>query len=249
MEPNVTRIVAHRGSSWVAPQNTLAAFEAAARAGADAIELDVQLTSDGHVVVIHDETLDATTSGTGWVQDTTLADVRALDAGAWFAPAYAGQRVPVLSDVIELLARHPSVDLLCEVKGEWTRDEASRVTGPLREAGLADRVVVQSFWPGTVDALRAADPGMRRGLLLADLGPDVLDVCASLDVVMANPHGLLLQQDPGLVERLHGAGLRVAVWTLDEPAQWAAAVALGVDEIITDRPDHLAGWLAGQRTP
>ena len=239
----MTRIVAHRGNSSVAPQNTLAAFEAAARAGADAIELDVQLTSDGHVVVIHDDTLDATTSGTGWVKDTTLADVRGLDAGAWLSPAYAGQRVPLLSEVVELLLRHPSVDLLCEVKGEWTADEAARVTRPLRDAGLASRVVVQSFWPGTGEALRAADPGLRRGLLLGDVGEDVLDVCAQLDVVMANPHGLLLQQDPGLVARLHGAGLRVAVWTLNEPAHWAAAVELGVDEIITDRPDRLAGWL------
>jgi glycerophosphoryl diester phosphodiesterase len=245
----VTRVVAHRGNSWVAPQNTLAAFEAAARAGADSIELDVQLTSDGHVVVIHDDTLDATTSGSGWLKDTTLAEVRELDAGSWFSPAYAGQRVPLLDEVIELLLRHPSVDLLCEVKGEWTAEHAELVTRPLRRAGLAPRVVVQSFCPATVEALRDADPGLRRGLLLGDVGPDVLDLCASLDVVMANPHGLLLQQDPGLVARLHGAGLQVAVWTLDEPAHWATAVGLAVDEIITDRPDHLAGWLTARHPP
>lgn len=242
----MTRVVAHRGNSWVAPQNTLAAFEAAARAGADAIELDVQLTSDGHVVVIHDETLDATTSGSGWLKDTPLARVRDLDAGAWFAPAYAGQRVPLLDEVVDLLLRHPAVDLLCEVKGVWTPAEAARVTGPLRAAGLASRVVVQSFWPETVAALREADPALRRGLLLAAVDADTPALCASLDVVMANPHGLLLEQDPGLVARLHAAGLQVAVWTLDEPAHWAAAVAQGVDEIITDRPDHLAGWLAAR---
>ncbi|GIG41787.1 glycerophosphodiester phosphodiesterase [Cellulomonas phragmiteti] len=243
----MTRVVAHRGSSWVAPQNTLAAFEAAARAGADSIELDVQLTADGHVVVIHDDTLDATTDGSGWLKDTTLAQVRELDAGAWFSSAYAGQRVPLLDEVVDLLLRHPSVDLLCEVKGEWTAEEAARVTGPLRAAGLADRVVVQSFWPGTVRSLREADPALRRGLLLAGVDADTLDLCASLDVVMANPHGLLLQQDPGLVARLHDADLRVAVWTLDEPTHWSAAVDLGVDEIITDRPDRLAGWLAARR--
>lgn len=242
----MTRVVAHRGNSWVAPQNTLAAFEAAARAGADVIELDVQLTSDGHVVVIHDETLDATTSGTGWVRDTPLADVRALDAGAWFAPAYAGQRVPLLTEVVELLDRHPAVGLLCELKGEWTAEEAARVTAPLRAGGLAERAVVQSFWPETVAALRDADAGLRRGLLLGDVGDGVLELCASLDVAMANPHGLLLQVDPAAVGRLHDAGLRVAVWTLDEPTQWADALAQGVDEIITDRPDHLAGWLAAR---
>ena len=243
----MTRVVAHRGNSWVAPQNTLAAFEAAARAGADSIELDVQLTADGHVVVIHDDTLDATTSGTGPVAGATLAQLRELDAGSWFAPAYAGQRVPVLAEVVDLLARHPSVGLLCELKGGWTEEQAALVTGPLRDAGLADRVVVQSFDRGTVAALRAADPGLRRGLLLAEVTEDVLDVCASLGAHMANPHGLLLAQHPDLVDRLHAAGLEVAVWTLDEPAQWAAAVAGGVDEIITDRPDRLAGWLAARQ--
>ncbi|MBO3089248.1 glycerophosphodiester phosphodiesterase [Cellulomonas dongxiuzhuiae] len=242
----MTRVVAHRGSSWVAPQNTLAAFESAARAGADAIELDVQLTADGHVVVIHDDTLDATTSGSGRLDGTTLAEVRALDAGSWFSPAYAGQRVPVLEEVVDLLLRHPSVDLLCEVKGEWTPEEAARVTRPLRDAGLASRVVVQSFSPRTVAALREADPGLRRGLLLEDVGGDVLDVCAALDVRMANPHGRAVLRDPGLVARLHDAGLQVAVWTLNDVAHWSAAVELGVDEIITDRPDRLAGWLAAR---
>ena len=245
----MTRVVAHRGSSSVAPQNTLAAFEAAARAGADAIELDVRLTADGHVVVIHDDTLDATTSGSGRLEGTTLAQVRELDAGSWFAPAYAGQRVPVLGEVVDLLLRHPSVGLLCELKGEWTEAEAALVTAPLREAGLAGRVVVQSFSRGTVAALRSADPGLRRGLLLDEVTEDVLDACAALDVRMANPHGLLLRQHPDLVDRLHAAGLDVAVWTLDEPAHWAAAVEAGVDEIITNRPDRLAGWLAAVGVP
>ena len=108
---------------------------------------------------------------------------------------------------------------------------------------------MQSFWPGTVEALRLADPWLRRGLLVAERGDDLLDVCAALDVTMANPHGLLVQRHPDLVTRLHAAGLRVAVWTLDEPVHWAAAVEADVDEIITDRPDRLAGWLAGRRTP
>ncbi|QGQ20460.1 glycerophosphodiester phosphodiesterase [Cellulomonas sp. JZ18] len=244
----MTLVVAHRGNSSVAPQNTLAAFEAAWRAGAGSIEIDVQRTADGQVVVIHDDTLDATTDGTGAVGATELARVRSLDAGAWFAPAYAGQRVPTFAEVVDLLLRRPGIDLLLEVKGAWTVDQVRAVTEPVLAAGLADRVVVQSFWPETVAALRDAAPELRRGLLVFEVRDDLLDLCAELGVMTCNPYGPLLAADPGLVDRLHAAGLQVMVWTLDEPEHWAAAVALGVDAIITDRPDRLAGWLAA-RTP
>lgn len=242
-------VVAHRGNSAVAPQNTLAAFESAWRAGADSVEIDVQLTADGEVVVIHDDTVDATTSGTGALAGLDLADVRALDAGSWFAAAYAGQRVPTFAEVVELLLARPGMALLLEVKGSWTMDQVRRLTEPLRDAGLTDRVVAQSFWPETVAALRDADPGLRRGLLVASLEEDLLARCAGLEVMTCNPLGTLLVEDPGLVGRLHDAGVQVAVWTLNEPDQWAEAVRLGVDGIITDRPDRLVGWLDAVRAP
>jgi glycerophosphoryl diester phosphodiesterase len=240
------RVVAHRGNSVVAPQNTLAAFESAALAGADALEIDVRLTADGQVVVIHDDTVDATTNGSGKLADLELREVRLLDAGSWFSPAYAGQRVPTFAEVVDLLRARPGTDLLLEVKGAWTPQEVRRVTEPLRAAGLADRTVAQSFWPETVEALRAADPGLRRGLLVTAARDDLVARCAELGVVMCNPQGTVLRDDPDVVARLHDAGLATAVWTLDEPEHWAAAVALGVDEIITDRPDRLAGWLAAR---
>ncbi|MFE5294428.1 glycerophosphodiester phosphodiesterase [Isoptericola sp. NPDC056618] len=240
------RVVAHRGNSAVAPQNTRAAFESAARAGADSLEIDVRLTVDGEVVVIHDDTVDATTNGSGKLADLELREVRLLDAGSWFSPAYAGQRVPTFGEVTDLLRARPGLDLLLEVKGAWSAREVRRVTEPLRAAGLADRTVAQSFWPETVAALRDADPGLRRGLLVTTARDDLVERCRDLDVVMCNPQGTVLRDDPDVVARLHEAGLSTAVWTLNEPAHWAAAVALGVDAIITDRPDHLAGWLAGR---
>lgn len=244
--PHRPTVVAHRGNSAVAPQNTLAAFEGAWHAGADVLEIDVRLTADHQVVVIHDDTVDATTNGSGKLSDLELREVRLLDAGSWFAPAFAGQRVPTLAETTDLLRARKGMDLLLEVKGSWTATEVRRLTEPLREAGLADRTVVQSFWPDTVAALRTADPELRRGLLVTHARDDVLDRCAELDVVMCNPQGTVLRDDPGLVARLHDAGLRTAVWTLNEPEHWAAAVELGVDQIITDRPDRLAGWLAGR---
>ena len=242
-------VVAHRGSSAVAPQNTLAAFEAAWRSGAGSIEIDIQPTADGHVVVIHDDTVEATTDGQGVVTEMTLEALRALDAGSWFAPAYAGQRVPTFAEVLDLMVRRPGIDLLLELKGAWTTEQVRPVTAAIRAAGLADRVIGQSFWPQSVTALAEADPDLRRGLLVFEV-PDGLDAlvatCADLGVMTCNPYGPLLVTHPDLVDRLHAAGLQVQVWTLNEPEQWAAAVELGVDAVITDRPDRLAGWLAAR---
>jgi glycerophosphoryl diester phosphodiesterase len=246
-------VVAHRGNSAVAPQNTLAAFEAAWRAGAHSIEIDIQPTADGQVVVIHDDTVDATTDGQGVVTEMTLDAVRALDAGSWFAAAYAGQQVPTFAEVLELLVRRPGIDLLLELKGPWTTAQVRPVVAAIHAAGLADRVTGQSFWPDSVRALAEADPELRRGLLVfqvpeqADGGVEaLLALAADLGVMTVNPYGPLLIAEPELVERLHDAGLQVQVWTLNELDHWAAAVELGVDAVITDRPDRLAGWLAAR---
>ncbi|WP_245885973.1 glycerophosphodiester phosphodiesterase [Xylanimonas oleitrophica] len=243
-------VVAHRGSSSVAPQNTMAAFEAAWRAGAGMIELDVQLSADGEVVVIHDDTVDATTDGTGPVAGHDLAALRALDAGAWFAPAFAGQRVPTLGEVLTFLRERPGTDLLLELKDSWSPDDARRVTSAVDAAGLGDRVVVQSFDVGTVAALRDVAPHLRRGLLLEEPHERVLEVCAELGATACNPSVEMMLEDDALVTRLHAAGLQVMVWTANLVPQWEALVAAdggtGVDAIITDRPDRLAGWLAGR---
>lgn len=246
----VTRpaVVAHRGNSSVAPQNTLAAIEAACRAGADAVEIDLQRTADGAAVVMHDNTVDETTDGTGKVADLRLEQVRGLDAGAWFGSSYAGQQVPLFAEVLELLRRYPDTRLLLELKNVWGPEAVREVTSAIDDAGIAGRVVVQSFWPDTVAAARDTAPHLPRGLLLAFEPPDVLDVCAALDVIACNPSADMVRRDPGIVARLHAAGLRVMVWTENDLAGWSALCAVddgvGVDAIITDRPDRLLGWLS-----
>ncbi len=238
-------VIAHRGNSSVAPENTLVAFETAWRAGADLVELDIQLTRDGQVVVLHDDTVDATTDGTGAVADLDLEQVRALDAGIGFAPAFAGQRVPTLAEVLSWQSGRPGVGLLLELKGSWTPEQVEPVTTAIAAAGLSDRVIGQSFWSETVAALRQVAPQLRRGLLIGEAPRDLVQRCTDLGVMTCNPYGPLLVADPGLVARLHAAGLQVMVWTLDEQAHWAAAWSAGVDAVITNRPDRLVGWLDG----
>ncbi|MCP2263467.1 glycerophosphodiester phosphodiesterase [Promicromonospora thailandica] len=243
-------VVAHRGYSAVAPQNTLAAIEAACRAGVDAVEIDLQPTADGVGAVIHDETVDATTDGTGKVAALTSGEMHALDAGTSFSPVFSGQRVPTLADVLGVLARHPGTDLLLELKGSWGARHTGRVAATIAEAGFNDRVLVQSFWPGTVGTVRDVAPHLPRGLLVSFDPPGLLQLCERLDVSACNPSVATVAGSPRLVRRLHEAGLRVMCWTANDPAAWAVLTAAddgaGVDAVITDRPERFTGWLAGR---
>jgi glycerophosphoryl diester phosphodiesterase len=237
-------VVAHRGASDVAPENTLAAFDAAWRAGADAIELDVQLTADGVPVVIHDDTVDSTTNGSGAVGLLTFEALRRLDAGSWFSPEFAGQPVPALDEVLTFLATRPELGLLLEYKRTWAAADVALTTAAVDAAGVTGRVVVQSFWPATIAALHDVAPHLPRGLLVGDEQPEAAALARELGVVTVNPSTAAVRADPGIVDRLHAAGFSVMVWTENDPDGWQALAEAGVDAVITDRPEHLLGWLA-----
>ncbi|PRY14027.1 glycerophosphodiester phosphodiesterase [Kineococcus rhizosphaerae] len=266
-------VIAHRGYSAAAPENTLAAFEAALRAGADLLELDVRLDADGVPVVLHDATLDRTTDAPGAVGDLPSAAVRTADAGAWFAPAFAGQRVPTLREVVDVVARFPAAGLLVEFKGAWTPAEAAGAVATLRTAGVAGRSVVQSFDRTTVAALRDVAPDVRRALLVLHPGPvdpDELEqsfqdlagdpftalstpagvareqaarAVAELGVVAVNPYAAALVASPHVVAEYHAAGVATYPYTVDEPRLWADLLRHGVDGIITNDPGRLRGFL------
>lgn len=240
--------IAHRGNSAHAPENTLAAFASAAAAGAGMIETDLQLSADGSVMLIHDETLNRTAGRPGRVADLSGSELRRTDAGSWFAPGFAGEGIPDLDDLAAFAAGEPGLQWLLEFKGEWTPEQAGGVADTLRAAGLAGRCVLQSFSPRTVRSLQAAAPDLERGLLIL-LPPApgeegrLLDFLDETGTGYCNPHGGVLQASPGLVTVLHGEGVKVCTWTLNAPDQWAAAAAAEVDGIITDRPGELASWL------
>jgi glycerophosphoryl diester phosphodiesterase len=239
-------VVAHRGYAAVAPQNTLASFEAAWRSGAPALELDVRLTADGVPVVLHDPVVDKVTDGSGAVAELDAATVRSLDAGSAFSPYLAGQRIPTFAEVVEFLALRPGLDLLCEYKGLWTPEQVAPTTAMLDAAGLAGRVLVQGFSRDTVTALAEAAGHLPRGLLCDAAPPDLIEAATARGAVTVNPSVAAVLADPDLVRRAHDAGLRVMPWTANEPSEWEGLCAAGVDAIITDRPGELRGWLAGR---
>lgn len=260
-------VIAHRGYSAVAPENTPAAFEGALRVGADLLELDIALDADGVPVVVHDVTLDRTTDSAGRVADVSSAQLRTVDAGSWFSPAFAGQPVPTLAQVVSLVARFPRAGLLVEFKGPWSPAEAHVAAAVVRAGGIADRCVLQSFDRGTVAALRDVAPTVARALLVLGVGSDVdlAEVAANpfttlaasreaarrqgeeartgLGVMACNPFVGGVAATPEVVAGYHDAGVRTFPWTVDDPVLWGELLRAGVDGIITNDPGRLRGFL------
>lgn len=233
--------VAHRGYSSVAPENTLAAVAAGMRTGAEYVEIDVHTTADGLPVVLHDQTVDRTTEGSGDVAVLPGAQVAALDAGSWFSPAFAGQHLPTFAQVLDLLETGSST-LLLEIKGPETSAEVERVVDMVVEAGLEDRVVLQSFDVAALRSAREHAPQIPRGLLRGSLDADPVAVAQELGAVMYNPSATALLARPGVVADLNEAGIAVMPYTVNSAADWARLTEIGVDGVITDRAGAFIGW-------
>jgi glycerophosphoryl diester phosphodiesterase len=237
--------VAHRGYSAVAPENTLPALAAGVLAGATFIEFDVRTTADGVPMVIHDKTVDRTTDGTGAVQELTRDEIGALDAGAWFSPAYAGVSVPLLSEVLDLLVpKAGTIELLLEIKPPTGTGEVEVILGQVREHGLLAHTVVQSFDPDVIRLAGEVMPEVRRGLLRHGFDEDQIAVAKEMGLEYCNPRLSAVLDDPGTVAGLRDCGVGVMPWTANDPGQWPALVEAGVAGLITDHTGTLTGWSA-----
>jgi len=237
-------VLGHRGASHAAPQNTLAAFRKAAEDGADGIELDVHLSRDGVPVVIHDDSVDATTDGTGLVRELTLAQLQALDAGARFDvphsdTSFTGARIPTLEDVLAEVGSRLLVNI--ELKAGQTVALVSAVVDLVRRMEMADRVWFSSFKPYALYRARALAPEIPCGLLYGPLSLGTLLLRPFTPHEALHPYKDLLTER--LVHRAHRRGLRVFTWTLDDPAVARKFAAWGVDGIITNEPAEILAAL------
>lgn len=231
---------AHRGASHEAPENTLAAFLLAAELGADGIELDVQLSKDGEVVVIHDFVLETTTNGQGPVGDRTLAELKELDAGSSYDPVFSGQRIPTLEEVIEAVGRQLLLNI--ELKTKSKRDDAlSRaVVRIVEEHHLLDRIIVSSFNPLALRQVRNLNPWIPLGLLYSPDQPMFLRRPWSRHLLRPealHPHHSIV--DKPYVRWAKEQGYRIHTWTVDDPGRMWQLMRQGVDIIITNQPDQL----------
>ncbi len=229
-------VIAHRGDSKHAPENTLASFESAYRQGADAIEFDVKLTADGQVVVIHDPKVDRTTDGRGTVSRMTLVELHSLDAGSWFSDRFRGERIPTLEEVFETVGRRLYMNV--ELTNYTTPLDAlvEKVVGLVCKHALEDRVLFSSFFPRNLKKARTLLPPVARGLLAYSgwMGAWARSSGWRGDVCALHPH--LTDVNPGLVDRVHSADKLVNVWTVNEEEDLRRMIGLGVDGIIIDDP-------------
>jgi glycerophosphoryl diester phosphodiesterase len=236
-------VAGHRGDRSAAPENTLAALQRALDSPLEFVETDIARSSDGVPVLFHDRTLKRTTDGVGPLADKTLAELKALDAGSWYSPEFAGERIPTLDEFLTILAPSGKKALL-ELKGFWSLDELAAVTNSLEAFGVTDRVIFMSFNLGSLSSAAALAPTVPRVAILRSLPDDVVGYARSFGVIGVVTDATLLAERPELVDEMHHAGLGIMVYTLNSVATWAEARALGVDGIITDKPSSLDVWLA-----
>ncbi|WP_274362139.1 glycerophosphodiester phosphodiesterase [Paenibacillus thermotolerans] len=234
--------VAHRGAAGYAPENTMASFELALTMNADWIELDVHLSKDGELVVIHDETVDRTTDGTGLIKDLTVAELQALDAGRWFSEKYAGERIPLLRDVMELCRGR--MGALIEIKMPWLYPGIERkLARELHSLRMPEPehpgMIVQSFDRDSMRRFREADADAAVGILVGrpeDVTDELLAEYAAF-ANYVNPCIPLVSEES--VSRIHSCGFKAFAWTVRSPGEVGPLLEAGVDGIITDYPDYV----------
>jgi glycerophosphoryl diester phosphodiesterase len=229
-------VIAHRGASGHAPENTLAAFERAVELGAGFVETDLHLTRDAHFVAIHDLTLERTTNGTGPVREHTLAQLRDLEAGLWYDRKYMGERIPTIEEILAFARRHDIVIYL-ELKYEAAWGMHHALVGALRDPQDAARTVVISFDPSTLASLRRLDATIMTGLLVEEKNAEVVKAAIDVGARQLCLRSTLVTRE--LVDEAHRSDLHVATWTVNDPEEMRNLMAAGVDGVMTDFPDRL----------
>lgn len=233
-------LTAHRGYSAIAPENTLAAFEAAVEAGADAVELDVRTSADGVPVVLHDATLGRTTNGGGPVRKKTLAELRTLDAGSWFAPRFAGETIPTLDEALRLL-RGRVTRLYVEIKEHASAAGLGRILELIRSHGLEERCVAISFDWAVLARVRGLSSRLALGYLVKRKARfrEAVRLAAADGRAQVGCDYRILRRNPSLIAAAREEGVEVAAFTVNDPAVAERLVALGVTRITTDAPGEM----------
>lgn len=232
MPATAMSLMAHRGNSGLAPENTLAAFAKALEASPEWTELDVHLCADGEVIVMHDAAVDRTTDGSGAIAELTLAELKALDAGSWFGEAFRGERVPTLAEVVSLVGDR--VRLNVEIKSAADPESSRKTVEVLRQGGVLQQSMISSFGLQALLETRKHWPESTLALITGKAAD--LDLAIEHGLQWFNVH--YREVEAALVQRAHEAGVKVMVWTVDDPSLWEPFAQMGVDSFCTNVP-HL----------
>lgn len=228
-------MIAHRGLSAHAPENTLVAFRMALERGADGIELDLQPSADGVPMVIHDATLERTTDGRGAVRERTAREIQQYDAGGWFHPDFAGERVPTLYEVFEAFGTRLRYNLELKVLGVDDQRIVAPVIEAIRAFGLSEQVLISSFFLPALNWVKAIAPEIPCALIIPQPKPNQQALSwwtFPLPFEAFHPHDSVVKAEH--VAHVRQGGKRVGVWTVNDLARKAELTAWGVDVILTD---------------
>lgn len=230
-------MIAHRGASAFAPENTLAAFTRAEEIGAHGIELDAKLTADGFVVVHHDLTLDRTTNGEGLLRKKTLTELKQLDAGSHFDPSFMGERIPTLEEVVTSVGPKLLINVELTNYGSMYDRLVPVVAKLIRHYRLEPRVLLSSFSPIALLQAKYICPDVRSGLLIQSGSHWLLRKFMEVVIPHDDLHPPDEMVDGELLRNQHDHGRHVRVWTVNKPGRVAELAALGVDAIISNDPE------------
>ncbi len=247
IDPKGTKVIAHRGASGSAPENTLAAIDKALAMGVDMVEIDVHLSQDGQVIVMHDHTLDRTTSGSGKISMTSSAEIEELEAGSWFDSSFAGEKVPTLDEVLQKV--DGQAQLLIEVKkGEKFYDGIERTILSLIERYNAeDWCILQSFQDQILENFKYLETEIPLHKLIVGpvpLTPFIYDGNLKMGGIekYEDFDGVNISRKyakKGLIQNIHDQQQTTYVWTVNDTAEMQKLIDLGVDGIITNHPEYL----------
>lgn len=232
--------VAHRGDSARAPENTLPAYRTALRLGVWRLEADVRFTSDDVPVLMHDTTVDRTTNGSGEIAGMALSQVRALDAGSWFAKRYTGVKVPTLNQVLGY-GRTRGARFLVELKTRPTAAQMDTLLDGFRRLGMTERVRVTSLDAATIQAVRAAAPGLRTGKIDYPRYRGPRSVLSFGRTYLVHHHSVTERR----AKRWQRAGIEIRPWTVDYRRGWRRMAWNRSGPVITNRPKAYLAWARG----
>ena len=234
---NTPIIFGHRGACALAPENTIASFKLAVEHGADFIELDAKLSSDGEVMVIHDQTVDRTTNGTGRVNQLTCAQLKALDAGSKFDKKFTGEKIPSLDEVFKAVGKQIFINVELTNYASKNDDLVQKVVALVKANKMEDRILFSSFLPRNLVKAHELLPHAPVAILCLEAIPGILS--RSFAMMKISPkiiHPFLLDVNGRTVKKEHERGRRVHVWTVNADSDLRRMIEAGVDGIFTDDP-------------
>lgn len=239
-------VIAHRGFSAVAPENTLAALRAGIDVGADALEFDLQITGDGVPVLFHDDTLGRTTNGSGSIRSWSARELGELDAGSWFGADFRGEPVPTLSRALELLTDWHG-HLYPELKGVSRPEEVDLVVDEVRTHGLLERTVFIAMEWALLDRVRAHEPAAAIGYIVKKAGQteDAIGRAGGDPLALLDFERSIPVRDRAATARARALGIPMAAWTVDAPEDAQRLLDVGVRRITTNRVDRILAWRDG----